>query len=426
MRRIALVCLSLLMIGSTYAQELTLNPYSRYGLGDLFNMSTSRNAAMGGIGIATDNYFSVNRINPASYADATFTTFDISGFGHLSEFKTSAQTENQNSAGFQNIAFMFPANINFTLAFGFSPYSVVGYNATEQRPITISGSEQTELVEYNADGGVNQLFIGGAFKMLNRRLRVGGNLLYSFGGARYGRKASIVESALSGTRSVTLEDQAYITGFGGQVGLMFADTINSKGLQLRVGAVAEFNGSLTGTRLLTSDNEVALDTLIDDEGTVEIPVKYGVGFQLSKVLKWSVGADVTFQNWEQFSYFSDTYQLSNEMRISVGGEWIPDFISLKYLKRISYRMGGYYKQSYIAFGDNTVNDIGFTFGIGLPASQSGTNQYNQARLYSKVNLGIAVGKRGSLTDGHPLEELYARIRIGFTLTDTWFIKRVVD
>ncbi|MCB0841545.1 MAG: hypothetical protein KDD99_32970, partial [Bacteroidetes bacterium] len=56
------------------AQELTSSPFSSHALGDLFSGTTTRNAAMGGISIATDNYFSVNRANPASYADIFYTT----------------------------------------------------------------------------------------------------------------------------------------------------------------------------------------------------------------------------------------------------------------------------------------------------------------------------------------------------------------
>ncbi len=428
MRRIALVCLGLMICSSFYAQELTLSPYSRYGIGDLFNVSTSRNAAMGGIGIATDNYFSINRINPASFADATFTTFDISGFAHFSQLRSSQQNENQKSAGFQNISFMFPSNKNLTLAFGFSPYSVVGYNISTQRAIDVSGVTQTELLRYEADGGLNQVFIGAAFKMLKKRLRLGASMLYSFGGARYLREASILEgAAASGSLAVTLEDQTFITGMGGQIGAMYVDSLKSSSLFLRIGAVVEFNGSLSGTRLLTSNNELFTDTLINEEGgEVDIPLKYGVGFQLSNPGKWAFGADVTFQNWEQFNYFSETSTLSSEMRIGLGGELTPDFASSNYLKRISYRFGAYHKQSYISFGGQRINDLGLTFGIGLPAGQSGTNQFNRARLYSKINLGVAIGRRGNVNQNLPLEELYARIRIGITLTDTWFIRRVVD
>ncbi|RMG23736.1 MAG: hypothetical protein D6730_13870 [Bacteroidetes bacterium] len=415
------------MYSSLWAQQLTLSPYSRYGVGDIINNGTVRNASMGGIGMATGNYFSVNRLNPASYADAAFTTFDISGFAYFNQLKTQEKSENQSSAGFQNIAFMFPSNKNFTLAFGFAPFSVVGYDITSLRLIDANGIDGIERIQYKADGGLNQVFLGGGFRMLKQRLRFGWNFLYTFGGTRYTRITSIPEdSPIIAAHTVTLTDQTYLTGFGGQVGLMFVDSLKSSDLYLRIGAMAEFNGELKGSRLMTSDNVVGLDTLINEEGAVSIPTKYGIGVHLSRPGKWAVGADVSMQNWEQFTYFSNPTQLSRELVIAVGGELTPNFTSTNYLERISYRIGGYAKRSYIAVGGESVNDVGFTLGVGLPASQQGTNQYNRARLYSKISLGVAVGKRGNLSINQPLEEFYARVRIGITLNDTWFIRRVVD
>ena len=97
------IAISYSMIG----QQLTRSPYTRYGVGDVLSASTTRNAAMGGIGVASDNYFSINRINPASYSDLVFTTMDISGFGQYSNLRNNSSSEDQITAGFQNILFGF-------------------------------------------------------------------------------------------------------------------------------------------------------------------------------------------------------------------------------------------------------------------------------------------------------------------------------
>ena len=48
---LALVLLST-TLGTTFAQ-ISLSPYSRYGLGDIYSPTNTRNYAMGGIGIGS-------------------------------------------------------------------------------------------------------------------------------------------------------------------------------------------------------------------------------------------------------------------------------------------------------------------------------------------------------------------------------------
>ncbi|HRB19761.1 MAG TPA: hypothetical protein PKZ14_06740, partial [Chitinophagales bacterium] len=52
------------------------SPYSRYGLGNLFDNNNAQSAQMGGLGAAFQSGESVNYLNPASYASLQLTTFD--------------------------------------------------------------------------------------------------------------------------------------------------------------------------------------------------------------------------------------------------------------------------------------------------------------------------------------------------------------
>lgn len=49
------------------AQISTNSPYTRYGLGDMFDQSFTNNAAMGGVGYALRTPEHINAMNPASY-----------------------------------------------------------------------------------------------------------------------------------------------------------------------------------------------------------------------------------------------------------------------------------------------------------------------------------------------------------------------
>ena len=416
-----------------FSQQLTRSPFSRYGVGDVLNNSTSRNEAMGGIGIASNNYFSLNRLNPASYSDLVFTTMDISGFGQFSTLRSENSTEDEASAGFQNIFFGFPANSKLALAFGFSPYSVVGYDVSATQDIPYRDTLQQSTVSYIGDGGINQAFFGASTKLLDGKLRIGANLAYSFGNTRY-RTQTFNENDSGGNLLLDLTEEVFVGGFSTQAGVIFEDTLSSmegpEDILFRVGATADFNFDLNGDRDVVLNTQggtqiFTTDTISSTEGSIVLPTQIGFGVNVNQIGKWSLGADIRYQDWSSFRSFGEDPGLDTELRIGVGGEWIPNYQSLKYFPRIHYRAGFFYRNSYVNFNDQTISDIGFTLGFGLPATPSAMDRFNPGRTTSKVNLSFTLGRRGSL-DNLPLEELYARVRLGITLNDRWFVKRVVD
>lgn len=420
---------------SLSAQQLTRSPYSRYGVGEVLENSTTRNAAMGGIGVATGNLFSINRVNPASYADLVFTTMDIAGFGQFSRLKNRETSENQVTAGFQNISFGFASQSNFTFTFGFSPYSAVGYEIFVFDQVPLADTLADSFVNYIGDGGINQAFIGAATRLFKQKVRVGINAGYSFGNTRY-RTQSYVNTNDNTSPSIQYSEEIFVGGFNGQWGIIYADTLKRKNARsspvtLRLGLTGEHVFNLNGTQeqvlnSLIGDNVITSDTLKDNEGTIEIPAKFGLGVSLSKYGKWALGADLTYQNWGSFTYFGDPTALGNEVRFGIGGEYVPDIESYNYFERIHLRLGAYYKNSYIDFQGENIQDYGLTFGVGLPAAAKASDRFNPGRTTSKINLSFALGKRGTLSSALPLEELYMRVRLGITLNDTWFIRRVID
>lgn len=433
MRRIFLlfICIEFLSFFSLKAQELTLSPYSRFALGDILSGSTTRNAGMGGIGIAADNYFSVNSLNPASYGDMYFTTLDFGGFWQSSQLKTPSSEGTQTTAGFQNLAFAFPSNGKFVLAAGFSPYSAVGYNVNTLNPFQAGDSLYVESTEYSSNGGLNKVFVGGAFRLLDNRLRVGANFQYSFGNTRYEWTKSILDRDTSITipnfRTIQIVEDAFLSGWLTQVGVIYVDTLNASNYtMLRLGATIDYNLNLSGDRFTAFTNAISVDTLnAVEEGRANLPTKFAVGVMITQLSKWSLGIDASYQNWENFSYFTDDTDLGKEIRFAIGGEYTPQFQSLKYFKRMNYRAGAYWRQTYINIGGEPVNDYGVTVGLGIPAGLKG-NRPSQGRAVSKFNISAELGRRGSLNGVQQLSEVYARVRFGVNLNDRWFVRRVVD
>ncbi len=436
-----------ILLGTSFAplkgQTLTLSPYSRYGIGDVFSYSSTRNAAMGGLGIGASALYTPNRMNPASYVDflnynpkgrfdLRRTTLDISGFSTYSrqELQKDNSVSNQTTAGFRDISYLFPSNKKIVLTAGFAPYSTVGYLIADtfriQRDDTLANLAQ---IDYTGRGGLNQGYIGFGTSCLKNRLRVGSNLYYAFGNIQYEWRSRV---AVAGVNEVRTTKSTYIRGGGIHLGVQYQDTLrrDSMGVPLivRVGAVSDLSLFMNAKRLTEyasiSFSSVVNDTLGTGEESqrIKIPQRYGFGFEFSKPLKWYAGADVMIQNWKNFQYFNDPSDLRQDIQIGVGGEFTPNYIGDKYFQRINYRAGAYYHKTYLNYDGHPIHDNGITFGFGLPMSKS---KQPMSDFLGRFNLSVELGKKGN-TQYHLMQEWYTRVRFGITVSERWFVRRVVD
>ncbi|MBL0054289.1 MAG: hypothetical protein IPP29_23820 [Bacteroidetes bacterium] len=71
-----------------------------------------------------------------------------------------------------------------------------------------------------------------------------------------------------------------------------------------------------------------------------------------------------------------------------------------------------------------ITDMTLSFGVGLPIRKDAvTAPY--ATSFSRINLSLEVGKRGTTTNNLLLEE-YIRLHVGVCLSELWFIQRKFD
>ena len=190
---------------------------------------------------------------------------------------------------------------------------------------------------------------------------------------------------------------------------------------LRLGGTFDPGFALNGSQVVRYTNSGIYDTLSLDTGKVQMPSKVGFGLSFSKPNNWMIAADVTMQNWAQFDYFNEPNSLHRSLSAHLGGEWIPEIRSTKFGRKIAYRIGGYYNQTFLTLDDQPINEIGVTAGVGLPIGF-----YNPvSQNYSRINLGINLSRRGTL-EGNLLQESTIQFRLGVNLNDIWFIKRRID
>ena len=107
-----------------------------------------------------------------------------------------------------------------------------------------------------------------------------------------------------------------------------------------------------------------------------------------------------------------TDTLNNRLKRSIGGEYVHNPRSNKYVDRMLWRVGANYSNSYIKIGDQSPKDFSITCGIGFPLRTTKT----------MLNVNFEYGNIGA--QAHSLlKENYFKIGFNVSLNEFWFVKQ---
>lgn len=412
--------ISLLFSTVLLAQEGTASPYSFYGIGDVKFKGTNENRAMGTVGVFVDSIH-VNLQNPASYSFLKYTSLTVGGANTRTTFKTNSQEEKAQRTTLDYLAVGLPLG-KAGVSFGIIPYSAVGYKVQRVRTAdNIFGESETRTETFQGEGGLNKVFLGGAYK-ITPKLSFGMDLQYSFGGIETKSIVFITDPAIAvGSRT---KNESTYSGFSVTTGLFYHTKLKNN---------LEWSNSFTFTpeSNLNSNNSrnVALVTygitgaeFIGDNSDVEvadskfkIPSKVSFGTAFGKSKKWFVGTEVTLQG-KNDAASQENVGFESASRFAVGGFYIPKYNSFRnYFERIVYRAGFRYENTGLIVNNQSIRDTGVSFGFGFPVGTS----------ISNINLGFEYGKKGT-TSNNLIQENYFNINIGLSFSDRWFVKPKYD
>ncbi|MDP4266889.1 MAG: hypothetical protein Q8880_05600 [Bacteroidota bacterium] len=417
--KLQILIFSLIILSSliTHAQITRISsPYSRFGLGEMQNTNYSGNFGMAGIGYGFRNSANVNYFNPASYTalDSSSFVYEANIFGTLTQTRTWDLSQKSSYASLGSLTFAFPVTGWWYSSFGLLPYSSVGYKISDIKYPSEIGQV---TYKYEGDGGLNQIYIGNAFK-LNKHLSFGFNADYIFGYINETESENYTDLSFISLQKVK---SLRFNHLNFNLGLQYYTDLKND-LKLTTGASFTIPQRINAMQDLVittfKENETnyyAKDTIensTDNKISVKMPLYFGAGFTLQKKDKWMIGVDYTFQNWSDFSIDRVSDNLKDSHIISAGGEIIPSKISNNYLKKIAYRAGLSYNFSDLLLKDKRINEYGFYLGFGFPMRRS----------KSMINVAFELGRRGTTANGL-IKENFAKANIAFTLHDRWFIKR---
>ncbi|NDP26199.1 MAG: hypothetical protein GZ087_02045 [Flavobacterium sp.] len=403
-------CLFLSLV--SYSQEGTSSPYSFYGIGETRVIGTVESRSMAGLSIVPDST-RINLQNPAGLANLKWTTFTLAGTSNHTKQKSETSSASAQRSTFDYLSLGIPIG-KFGAAFGIIPYSSVGYkiknDATELSPVN---------KRFNGWGGLNRVFVGTGYR-IKPNLSVGVNVYYNFGKIQT-NSLEFVSEVPVGSRELNVNE---LSGVNFNIGMMYQTKINAKlsfvsSLYYTPKSILKSNNSRTIATVTYDSNYDLQDVDVLDpvkiKNDLNLPQKWTFGAGVGNTKKWLLGAEFSVQDaGKLYNNYNtlDNVTYGKYQKYSVGGYFTPNanpFMS--YVKRVTYRAGFKYEKTGLIVNSTSINDVGMTFGLGLPILGS----------LSNTNIGFEFGKKGT-TSNNLVQENYFNISIGVSLNDKWFVK----
>ena len=408
----------MLFVGiNVYGQSDLSSPYSRFGLGDISTGSPNTILkGMGGVSNAMSGRTLLNPNNPASYAslDTLSFVFDAGFYIKTANYSTNKLTEKGSNASFDYASVGMSLSRWWKIGLGIMPYSNREYNV-----ITDHYDLGFYNVAFQGEGGISKVFFANGFK-ITKDLSVGVTASYIFGTLIDNTTIYFPDSTyyLNGRRSIDMR----ISDFKFDYGLMYKLPISS--CDVTLGFTYTQGSDIASKRDLFIRNmfkgygnlaENPIDTLqyIEDE-IVNISLPHGFGGGVSVGKKgWLVGADFNWAGWKGFEMNGVNDSLQNSWNVAIGGSFKPESTSIsKYYKKITYRAGFHFDQTYYNIYGQSINKYGVTLGVGLPVPRSLTS----------FNVAVEFGSMGT-TKNNLVKETYFNISISMSIYDRWFMKK---
>lgn len=395
------------------------SPYSRYGLGDVNPGYNSYQASMGGAGYGVKDSLRISTINPASYAsiDSGSFLFNAGFNGLLINTTTSNQSGGSSYFNLSYLKFALPVTTWWRSGAGLMPYSTVGYNVN-----TYDNIDSIGLVRFAhlGDGGITRVYWGNSIKV-TKKLAIGVNMSYLFGSVNFRREDLMVDLPYAFQYRITntADVRSIYFDYGLQYNTNFGkDNLYFFGLGLTYANQQKFtssNSALAFTYTVGADgHEFIKDTLLNDEhgeSEIVIPQKIGGGFSIGKRAKWMFVADATFDEWSKFEAFKLEDNLTNSIRVNLGGQY--------YIGKYAVNAGFRYNDSYLELNNTKINDYGITLGVSIPLRSIASKRMGKPSSVSFVDLGFEFGRRGT-TSNNLIQQDYFKFRLGINIKNTWF------
>ncbi len=421
-KSITFLSIFLLLLSFPVAGQKNINsPYARFNLGTLEPAASFRSLGMGGTGIAMRSNSSIYSINPASYSSIDTNTFifDIGadlGINIISDKGTDFRSQDIN---FSHLIMGFPLKKGWGIAMGIIPLSsgyyqlaeVVGKNDPGYDPLVGEYSSY-----HNGAGGFRNVFIGTGLK-INRNFSAGVNMSLLYG--QVTRSYQIVFNDYNNVYHDNSVESLYLVGVNLEYGIQYSadlknDYFLNAGVSFKFGRDYNSDHQLLAYKYTAYNTRDTTSFVSDDSTKAFIPGSLGVGLSFGKKNLFTIGVDYRTTKWSDSKIPGDLGYMADASSIHFGVEYIPEkYSNYSLLKRLEYRLGAHYGDSYLIINNDQIKEYGFSLGLGLPMRRS----------YSRTNLFFDYTRRNGPGGSLMHFENYFSMGASLNLWDAWFMKR---
>lgn len=414
------------------AQQNSVSPYSRLGIGDRQPLNYTRALSLGGASLALNDPLYINTANPASYSALELTTFEAglaTTFYRQEQSNPNISIENF-TGGLRYLAAAVPFFDWWSTSVGLQPYSYKGYNIQTSRV----GPDSIPITDrFVGSGGINQFYWGNAFRVAEG-LSLGVNARYLFGNLEDRTTVTWENSLVNNT---AIEELVYASGFKFDAGLQYEYTFNNgnvAALGVTFANKADISADVNRYSFVFDELSRPVDSLsgaTDFEREITLPSEFGIGLAVgnrgdeSLKYSWMIAADYETYAGSEYVNINGSSPLTDGYRAELGGYLTPTLAfegltrSSGYLGLVEYRLGAFYEQTPLSLAGQEIEDYGITFGLGMPVLHR--NLAPGERKVSMLNAGVILGQRGTLENGL-IREKYVSVYFGISLNDKWFIE----
>jgi hypothetical protein len=401
--------------------------YSRFGLGEPQQFSSSQAVMMGATGVGLRSGVYAGLANPALWSDLQLVhlTFGAEVQGLRAEDATGASTDlfGSNLTGLQVSLPLYEQRVGVTLAL--RPYTRVNYAAARDGILLAPDlGRDTVLFRVNleGDGGLYQTLLGIGWR-LNERVSIGVNGHLLFGLIEDRQRTTYTTSTT--IPETILATRTRMWGVGATVGAVgSAPELFRAGDILNVGAAVTLPTRLDARRDRVTGRSLDVDTLAAQvRGEVIVPLRAAVGFSYVPTPIVTIATDVLYEPWGTFE--SDLgfggYQpeagvdvLRNRLRVGGGIQVTPAGLdrAAPYLARASYRLGAYSDRAFYSPEDQNISATALTGGVSFPGLLPA----------ARFDLGFEVGTRGT-TEAGLVRDLFLKGTATLNFGERWFVRR---
>jgi hypothetical protein len=421
-KSISVILISLFLFSITASGQKQINsPYARFNLGNLESASSFKSLGMGGIGIGMKSGSSVFFENPASYSSIDTNTFifDIGIDGGIIKLKDSQNQFKSNDINFSHLMMAFPISKGFGFAVGVVPMTN-GYYKLSENVLKNSPNYDPLVGEYasahNGDGGFHNLFVGTGLKV-TKKLSLGVNMTVLFG--QVNRSYQVVFSDYGNVYNNDATEKLEMNGVNLNYGLQYTvplkhDYYFTAGISATSGKSYKSSYQQLAYKYTAYNTRDTISYIANDSTKTFIPGTIGLGFTFGRMNKFTAGFDFIMTKWSASTIPGGGNYAADSKSFRLGLEYIPDkYSNYSLIKRLEYRAGGHFGDTYLIMNDQQIKEYGASFGIGIP----------MRRTYSRTNIFFDfTRKSGSGSSIVHIEDYYT-LGVSLNLYDFWFIKR---